>query len=106
MSTTAPAFKPITITLEETAFPHTRFADEFQAMAMQIHCHHTGRSFTWDKNEEDWKNCQYTFCRRRYELFISMTDAPSVLVDDLRPRKPSEKFDDNPAPTFGDDSDK
>ena len=42
---------------------------EFRQMALQIHCHHSGRSVIWDdENLEHWKCCQYSFCRHRYEL--------------------------------------
>lgn len=78
--------------------PATTFADEFCQMAIELHCRHSGRSLTWDKNEDDWKNCRYRFCKRRYELFIGATDGPTVLFD--LETEVSLRIDDNPAASF------
>ncbi len=49
---------------------------EFGQMALEIHCHHSGRSKIWDAdNLEHWKSCTYTFCRRRYELLEELASS-------------------------------
>lgn len=83
---------------------NTTLTEEFKKMALELHCHHSGRSVTWDdSNVEDWKNCKYSFCRRRYEML--QDDSAVVFFNDRQPIKPATcaapTYDDNPAPCFG-----
>lgn len=137
--TTATQEKSLKIELEEiitNCQPDVvAFNDEFRQMALELHCHHSGRSMQWDReNVEDWKDCQYLFCRRRYHLFQQLNTAPLPPKESFCSRcgKRSEsaskhpnhrclscevevndpvllaasRRDDNPAACFGDDSDK